>query len=278
VFLNVEWIAVRLFSQPRHMERAIIAGRVSTKDQADKGFSLPEQISAGRDYVAHSRYELASVRGFSNVGEVQPEVETDRENKESLRGRKAQRTKERQDYERERAEIVEQLSYQSHSDEQLADIYAHCARYRDRLSTATPEQQRELLVLFEVQGRLAIEDGYKVAHVTCKLGAERFEFGSKFSYLCVFALKTFALNGLSCVKRLISRYAAASAASTRSGVIGCWVSQAPVASWMAAAIAGASDTSAISDMPRAPYGPLGSASSMITGTISVGISSTVGSR
>jgi ATPase subunit of ABC transporter with duplicated ATPase domains len=87
--------------------------------------------------------------------------------------RKAQRTKERHDYERERATITEQLSYQAHTDEQLTDIYARCDRYRDRLHTATKEQQRELLVLFEVKARLAIEDGLKVAHVTCKLGNER---------------------------------------------------------------------------------------------------------
>src|SRR5215211_4075421 len=68
------------------------------------------------------------------------------------------------------------------------------------------------------------------------------------------------------------------AVSTRSGVIGWRWTHAPVASWIALAIAGASGTSAISDMPRAPYGPFGSASSKITGTISVGISSTVGNR
>ena len=48
-----------------------------------------------------------------------------------------------------------------------------------------------------------------------------------------------------------------SAASTRSGVIGCWVSQTPVASWIAMATAGAKGTSAISATPRAPYGPFG---------------------
>src|SRR5262249_47929142 len=71
---------------------------------------------------------------------------------------------------------------------------------------------------------------------------------------------------------------AASAASTCSEVIGCCESQTPVASWMALATAAAKGTSAISATPRAPYGPSGSASSRITGTISVGMSSTVGSR
>ena len=62
-----------------------------------------------------------------------------------------------------------------------------------------------------------------------------------------------------------SIHSALSAASTRSGVIGCWVSQTPVASWMAAATAGGSGTSGISATPRAPNGPWGSASSRTTG-------------
>src|SRR5262245_6749072 len=71
---------------------------------------------------------------------------------------------------------------------------------------------------------------------------------------------------------------ALSAARTRSGVMGCWLSQIPVASWIAIATAGAKGTSAISATPRAPYGPSGSASSRITGVIAVGMSSTVGRR
>src|SRR5260370_12945210 len=68
------------------------------------------------------------------------------------------------------------------------------------------------------------------------------------------------------------------AARMRSGVIGRSVSHAPVASWIAAATAGANGTSGISATPRAPYGPFGSASSMMIGTISAGMSSAVGKR
>src|SRR6266545_2170448 len=49
------------------MDLAIIAGRVSTKDQADRGYSLPEQVATGLAYVQERGYQLADVPGFSNV-------------------------------------------------------------------------------------------------------------------------------------------------------------------------------------------------------------------
>src|SRR6266540_4343403 len=49
------------------MDLAIVAGRVSTKDQADRGYSLPEQIATGLAYVQERGYQLADVPGFSNV-------------------------------------------------------------------------------------------------------------------------------------------------------------------------------------------------------------------
>lgn len=52
------------------MDLAIVAGRVSTKDQADRGYSLPEQVSAGLAYVQERGYALADVPGFSNTDAV----------------------------------------------------------------------------------------------------------------------------------------------------------------------------------------------------------------
>jgi site-specific DNA recombinase len=49
------------------MDLAIIAGRVSTKDQADHGYSLPEQVAAGLAYAQEKGYQLADVPGFSNA-------------------------------------------------------------------------------------------------------------------------------------------------------------------------------------------------------------------
>lgn len=49
---------------------AIVAGRVSTKDQADKGYSLPEQVTAGLAYIQERGYVLADVPGFSNTATI----------------------------------------------------------------------------------------------------------------------------------------------------------------------------------------------------------------
>jgi site-specific DNA recombinase len=156
------WFA-KLIDDPEEVIRAMRAGDDAKVDE-----------------LAHLRLRLSRIE--QKIGELQRriesvddelEVEADAENKESLRARKAQRTKERQDFEKERAEITEQLSYQAHSEEQLSDIRTRCERFRSRLQNPTREQMRELLVLFEVKARLAVEDGQKVAHVSCKLGSDR---------------------------------------------------------------------------------------------------------
>jgi hypothetical protein len=164
------WFA-NLIDDPEEVVKAIRAG-----DEVKA-----EELALRRERLERIEVKIAELKRRIASIDDELEVEQDTENKESLRTRKAQRTKERQDYERERAEITELLSYQSHSDEQLADIFERCAKYRNRLHTATPEQQRELLVLFEVEGRLAIEDGYKVAHVSCKLGSARVVIGKSLS-------------------------------------------------------------------------------------------------
>jgi site-specific DNA recombinase len=55
-------------------ERAVIGARVSTKDQADRGFSLPEQVAAGRAAIEERGYELPNIPGFSTNGAAQPGV------------------------------------------------------------------------------------------------------------------------------------------------------------------------------------------------------------
>jgi hypothetical protein len=151
-------------------EEVVNAIRARDELKADEVAIIRERLERIESKIDELKRRIVSI-------DDELEVETDTENKESLRARKSQRTKERQDYERERADITEQLAYHAHSEEQLSDIFARCARYRNRLNTATPEQQRELLVLFDVKTRLAIEAGYKVAHVSCKLGSERVVIG-----------------------------------------------------------------------------------------------------
>jgi site-specific DNA recombinase len=140
-----------------------------------------DELAVQRERLARIENKIAELqRRIANIDD-ELEVERNQENKDSLRERKAQRTKERQDYERERAQLTEQLSYQAHSDEQLADIFQRCERYRHRLHTATPEQQRELLVVFAVKATLGVEDNLKIAHVSCKLGEKRVVVGKPLS-------------------------------------------------------------------------------------------------
>jgi hypothetical protein len=40
---------------------------------------------------------------------------------------------------------------------------------RDHIDTASVEEKHELLELFDVRGKLAIEDNEKVVHITCLL-------------------------------------------------------------------------------------------------------------
>jgi site-specific DNA recombinase len=160
------WFA-NLIDDPEEVVKAI---RARDEMKADELGVLRERLERIERKIVELQRRIANI-------DDELEVETDGENKESLRTRKTQRTKERQDYEREKAEISEQLSYQTHTDEQLTAIYARCEQYRNRLQAATREQQRELLVLFEVKARLGVEDGYKVAHASCKLGSDRVVIG-----------------------------------------------------------------------------------------------------
>ena len=41
-------------------KRAVIYGRVSTKEQEEKGFSLPSQLEACRKYAIDNDYEIVS--------------------------------------------------------------------------------------------------------------------------------------------------------------------------------------------------------------------------
>jgi site-specific DNA recombinase len=42
------------------MKRAILYARVSTDDQKDKGYSLPSQLEAMRNYAAKQRFEIVA--------------------------------------------------------------------------------------------------------------------------------------------------------------------------------------------------------------------------
>ena len=55
------------------------------------------------------------------------------------------------------------------TDDQIAEIQEFCDGIRDRVDTANFDEKRQLLELFDVRGKLAIENNEKVIHATCIL-------------------------------------------------------------------------------------------------------------
>jgi hypothetical protein len=56
------------------------------------------------------------------------------------------------------------------TDNQMAEIQEFCDGIRDRVDTASFEEKHQLLVMFDVHGKLAIENNNeKVVHVPCLL-------------------------------------------------------------------------------------------------------------
>lgn len=51
------------------MELAIVGARVSTKDQSDRGYSIPQQVEAGLSHVAERGYLLADCAGYTSNGD-----------------------------------------------------------------------------------------------------------------------------------------------------------------------------------------------------------------
>ena len=54
-------------------------------------------------------------------------------------------------------------------DRQIDEIQEYCDSIRDRLDTASFDEKRQLIDLFDVNGKLAIENKEKVIYVTCLL-------------------------------------------------------------------------------------------------------------
>jgi hypothetical protein len=84
------WFA-KLIDDPEEVVKAIRAG---DEVKADTLVVLRERLERIEAKIAELQQRIASI-------DDELEMEPDAENKESLRARKAQRTKERQDYERE---------------------------------------------------------------------------------------------------------------------------------------------------------------------------------
>ena len=70
---------------------------------------------------------------------------------------------------KEHLEISSAIEKLTLTDDQISEIQEFCDGIRDRVETANFEEKRQLLELFDVRGKLAIENNEKVIHATCLL-------------------------------------------------------------------------------------------------------------
>jgi hypothetical protein len=82
----------------------------------------------------------------------------------------------KEEFERKKAELSkEQADLSTHiqtlviTDEQIEEIEAFCTEIQDGLDEATFEEKRQILELFDVRGKLAIENNEKVIYISCNL-------------------------------------------------------------------------------------------------------------
>ncbi len=71
----------------------------------------------------------------------------------------------RKEYEESLA-MVEKVTL---TDSQMSEIQDFCDSIRDRIDTASFEEKRQLLEMFDVRGKLAVENNEKVVYVSCLL-------------------------------------------------------------------------------------------------------------
>jgi hypothetical protein len=108
----------------------------------------------------------------------QLEVETDEESRSALRERKAQRIKMRRDLEAERAKLIAEQERSPWACRNVERFVAWCEQTARRTEPATPEKKRQTYELVNLQVRLEVKDGMKLAHVTCIVGEQTLEVGA----------------------------------------------------------------------------------------------------
>ncbi len=91
---------------------------------------------------------------------------------EMLQERKARLEEMITNLKREHIDISTHIQTTIISDQEVANIEAFCGELRLRLDNATFEQQRQLIDMLDVRGKLAIENNEKVVYVKCILGQQ----------------------------------------------------------------------------------------------------------
>lgn len=154
-----EWF-VELIKNPR----ALMTGLQDTQDsQGQKHQSLENRLELIEKQIADQEVQLGKLLDLYLTGNFPRDLLTERKARleENLANLRNEHEKTRQ--------MLDGLAL---SDRQIDEIQEFCDSIRDRLDTSSLEEKRQLFDMFDVRGRLAVENDEKVVHVTCLISPQ----------------------------------------------------------------------------------------------------------
>ena len=151
-----EWL-VSLIQNPR----ALLEGLQESQDEAtQENKVLIERLEMIENQIEKQDNQLNKLLDLYLTGDFPREMLTER--KTRLEKNLANLRKEHQDL----SATLEDIAL---TDRQMDEIQEYCDSIRNRLDTASFDEKRQLIDLFDVRGKLAVENNEKVVHVTCLL-------------------------------------------------------------------------------------------------------------
>jgi len=158
---DLDWVVwdwlVNLIKNPN----ALMAGLQDTQDEiAQENHVLIERADIIKRKIEEQEIQLGKLIDLYLSGEFARDMLTER--KTRLEDSLASLNKEHQ-------ELRAMLDKVTLTDSQMEEIQEYCDSIRDRVDTASFDEKRQLIELFDVRGKLAIENGEKVVYVTCLL-------------------------------------------------------------------------------------------------------------
>lgn len=141
--------------------RSLMNGLKDSQDEsARENQILLERISLIERQIKDQEQQLGKLLDLYLSGDFARDMMTER--KIRLEDNIANLRKEHQD-------IYAMIEKVTLTDNQMEEIQEFCDSIRDRVDTASFEEKRQLLEMFDVRGKLTVENNEKVIYVTCLL-------------------------------------------------------------------------------------------------------------
>ena len=151
-----EWL-VNLIKDPR----AVMEGLQDSKnDAAQENKILIDRLGMIEGQIEGQDIQLSKLLDLYLSGDFPKDV---------LNERKARLEKNLANLRKEHQDLTATLEDIALTDRQVDEIQEYCDSIRDRLDTASFDEKRQLIDLFDVHGKLAIENEEKVIYITCLL-------------------------------------------------------------------------------------------------------------